>query len=268
MALPWMITCDPMSVVGLSNTGFMSVCGANPQAWACTAWARPISPPSAVTAELSAMFCGLKGATDSPWRFSQRHSAVTSVLLPASDVVPCTIRVVMNSAPQVPRPAAANRPRPGADRSAGWPDDRTVEPECRAEPVPHTGAGRARCGPIETAPCPRAAVVHDGLAGPPGVGLAHAVARPAVHGPPPVRPPAHADRVLGPVRSPPRGRVARSAWPAAPVRTAQSPGEYPPGRRTCQTNATRSRSEERSVGKECRSPWRAEHGEKNEQSSR
>ncbi|MCY1295626.1 hypothetical protein D9M70_449740 [compost metagenome] len=95
-ARPWMITWAPMSVLGLSSTGFMSVWGARPQAWACTAWARPISPPSAVTALFSAMFCGLKGATATPWRLSQRHRAVTSVLLPASEVVPCTIRVVMD----------------------------------------------------------------------------------------------------------------------------------------------------------------------------
>jgi len=72
----------------------MSVCGATPAAIACSAWARPISPPSAVTALLSAMFCGLNGATRTPSRLSSRHSAATTVLLPASDVVPCTIRVV------------------------------------------------------------------------------------------------------------------------------------------------------------------------------
>ena len=33
---------------------------------ACSAWARPISPPSAVTALFSAMFCGLNGATRTP----------------------------------------------------------------------------------------------------------------------------------------------------------------------------------------------------------
>lgn len=87
-ARPWMITWAPMSVFGLSSTGFMSVCGASRQAWAWTAWARPISPPSAVTALFSAMFCGLNGTTATPRRASQRHSAVTRVLLPASEVVP------------------------------------------------------------------------------------------------------------------------------------------------------------------------------------
>ena len=63
MAWPWMMTCARVSVFGLSSTGFMSVCGASPAACACSACARPISPPSTVTAELSAMFCGLNGAT-------------------------------------------------------------------------------------------------------------------------------------------------------------------------------------------------------------
>src|SRR5665213_1725271 len=39
-----------------------------PQARACSAWARPISPPSAVTAALFDMFCGLNGRTRSPRR--------------------------------------------------------------------------------------------------------------------------------------------------------------------------------------------------------
>ena len=51
-------------------------------------WARPISPPSAVTAEFSAMFCGLKGATATPRRLRMRHSAATNNGLPASDVHP------------------------------------------------------------------------------------------------------------------------------------------------------------------------------------
>ena len=60
---------------------------------ACKAWARPISPPSIVTALLSAMFCGFIGATRTPSRCNKRQSAATTVLLPASDVVPCTIKV-------------------------------------------------------------------------------------------------------------------------------------------------------------------------------
>jgi hypothetical protein len=38
------------------------------------------------------MFCGLNGATRTPRRFKTRHIAATSVDLPASEVVPCTIR--------------------------------------------------------------------------------------------------------------------------------------------------------------------------------
>jgi hypothetical protein len=82
-----------VSLDGLSSTGFMSVCGSMPAAMACSAWARPISPPSRVTALFRAMFCGLNGATFTPRCINSRHSAATTVVLPASDVVPCTIRV-------------------------------------------------------------------------------------------------------------------------------------------------------------------------------
>jgi hypothetical protein len=41
----------------------MSRLGLTPQARACNAWARPISPPSSVTAALFDMFCGLNGRT-------------------------------------------------------------------------------------------------------------------------------------------------------------------------------------------------------------
>ena len=77
----------------VSSTGFMSVCGCTPAACACSAFARPMSPPSAVTALFNAMFCGLNGATRTPRRRSTRQSPATSVLLPAPDVVPCTINV-------------------------------------------------------------------------------------------------------------------------------------------------------------------------------
>src|SRR5450830_695502 len=88
-----MMTCAPVFDDGFSSTGFMSVCGAMPAARACKAWARPISAPSAVTALFKAIFCGLNGATETPRRFNSRHRAATTVLLPASEVVPCTIRV-------------------------------------------------------------------------------------------------------------------------------------------------------------------------------
>ena len=44
----------------------MSAVGAMPAAAACTAWARPISAPSAQTAALFDMFCALNGATRTP----------------------------------------------------------------------------------------------------------------------------------------------------------------------------------------------------------
>ena len=87
------MTWAPQSLWGFNNTGFMSLWGSRPQASACSAVERPISPPSTVTALFSAMFWGLNGATGTPWRASQRHRAATTVVLPASEVVPCTIRV-------------------------------------------------------------------------------------------------------------------------------------------------------------------------------
>ena len=64
--LPMTTTCDPTSVVGLSRMGFIAGSAGMPQACACSAWARPISKPRGVTAELSDMFCDLKGATARP----------------------------------------------------------------------------------------------------------------------------------------------------------------------------------------------------------
>ncbi|MGY3466322.1 hypothetical protein ACVW0I_003193 [Bradyrhizobium sp. LM6.11] len=66
MRFPCTITCAPTSVSGFSSTGFMSVCGSTPAASAWSAWARPISPPSTVTAALFDMFCGLNGSTRRP----------------------------------------------------------------------------------------------------------------------------------------------------------------------------------------------------------
>ncbi len=60
---------------GLSSTGFMCTLGASRAARACTACARPISPPSAVTAALFDMFCGLNGATFRPRRTQRAREA-------------------------------------------------------------------------------------------------------------------------------------------------------------------------------------------------
>ena len=73
--VPCTITCAPVSVSGLSSTGFMWTLGDMPAARACTACARPISPPSTVTAALFDMFCGLNGATFRPRRTSARAQA-------------------------------------------------------------------------------------------------------------------------------------------------------------------------------------------------
>src|ERR1700752_1783445 len=70
--------------------GLNRMLGASPAARACTACARPISPPSLVTAELLDMFCALNGATRMPLRANSRHRPATTIDFPASDVVPAT----------------------------------------------------------------------------------------------------------------------------------------------------------------------------------
>ena len=89
---PCTITWLPVSELGFKSTGFMSVWGGMPQASACTAWARPISPPSGVTAELSAMFWDLKGATEMPRRFRMRQNPAQMIDFPTSEPVPQNIR--------------------------------------------------------------------------------------------------------------------------------------------------------------------------------
>ena len=66
----------------------MSVVGATPQARACNAWARPISPPSAVTMALFDMFCGLNGRPVMPRFTSARAIPAVSSDLPTFEPVP------------------------------------------------------------------------------------------------------------------------------------------------------------------------------------
>ncbi len=101
---PCSTICAPLSDCGFSSTGFMSVTGAVPQARACNAWARPISPPSAVTAALFDMFCGLNGRTLSPCRVKARASPASSSDLPTSEPVPCSIsaRAIRTRSPAEP----------------------------------------------------------------------------------------------------------------------------------------------------------------------
>src|SRR5208283_3926809 len=89
-----MTTWQTVSDWVFSSTGFMSRLGSSPHAWACTACARPISPPPGQTAALFDMFCDLKGATRTPARANTRHSAVTTTLLPTFDAVPITIKLL------------------------------------------------------------------------------------------------------------------------------------------------------------------------------
>src|SRR5258708_17509573 len=69
----------------------MSVCASTPAACACSACARPISPPSIVTAALFDMFCGLKGSTRCPRRVAARASPATTSDLPTSEPAPWII---------------------------------------------------------------------------------------------------------------------------------------------------------------------------------
>ena len=101
---PCSTICAPLSDCGFNSTGFMSVTGAVPQARACNACARPISPPSAVTAALFDMFCGLNGRTRSPCRVKARANPASSSDLPTSDPVPCSIsaRAIRTRSPAAP----------------------------------------------------------------------------------------------------------------------------------------------------------------------
>ena len=86
----------------------MCTLGATSAARACNAWARPISPPSAVTAALLDMFCGLNGRTFRPRRVSARASPATITDLPTSEPVPWNM-----SALAVIAPAPAQNSMPG-----------------------------------------------------------------------------------------------------------------------------------------------------------
>src|SRR5687767_1794999 len=110
---------------GLINTGFIAASGSTPAAAACIAWARPISAPPGVTAELSAMFWALNGATRTPRRASQRQMPAVSSDLPASEDVPAT-----SSPPVIGAPPLRRAARPRARRS----------------PAPLRDHGRGQCG--------------------------------------------------------------------------------------------------------------------------
>jgi hypothetical protein len=66
----------------------MCTLGLTRAARAWSACARPISPPSSVTAALFDMFCGLKGMTFRPRATSARVSPATISDLPTSEPVP------------------------------------------------------------------------------------------------------------------------------------------------------------------------------------
>ena len=47
------------------------------------------------------MFCALNGATETPWRTSERQMPATSALFPASEVVPATSSAPCSAVPSV-----------------------------------------------------------------------------------------------------------------------------------------------------------------------
>ena len=88
---PFTINCEPLLSVGFKSIGFINTEGSVHAAAACIACAVPISSPSPVICELSAIFCDLNGAVFSPSCLKIRHSAAVIKLLPAFDIVPCII---------------------------------------------------------------------------------------------------------------------------------------------------------------------------------
>ncbi len=104
IARPRTTTCAPISLCGFRSTGFISTVAGTPQARAWSACARPISPPSTVTAALFDMFCGLNGRTESPRRAKTRQSPATISDLPTSEPVPWNIsaRAVKTRSPPAP----------------------------------------------------------------------------------------------------------------------------------------------------------------------
>src|SRR3989304_8870637 len=86
-----MTTWELLPPLGFSSTGFISAVGSIPAAFAWMACAIPISLPSRVIQELRLMFWALNGAT-LYFLESILHRAVTSMLLPAWELVPITMR--------------------------------------------------------------------------------------------------------------------------------------------------------------------------------
>ena len=86
--VPFTITCEPTSLVGFNNMGFISTHGAIPAASACITCALPISRPFAVMYEFNAIFCDLKGAALYPSCFSTLNIPAVIMLFPALDIVP------------------------------------------------------------------------------------------------------------------------------------------------------------------------------------
>jgi hypothetical protein len=123
--LPCTTICEPISLWGLRSTGFMCTEVGAKLARAWRAWARPISPPSAVTAALLDMFCGLNGRTTRPRRAKARQRPATISDLPTSEPVPWNIRqrasMVRTRCPSAPSRRRRSGASPASSRSPGRP---------------------------------------------------------------------------------------------------------------------------------------------------
>src|SRR4029079_244682 len=98
---------------GLSKTGFIPTHAATLLASACSAWARPISPPSKVAAELSDIFCALNGTTRYPSSAKMRPKPAVIIDLPTCEAVPRTIKAFLRSV-GFPAVRSGLTARPGA----------------------------------------------------------------------------------------------------------------------------------------------------------
>ena len=148
-ALPRTTTCVVRSAEGLSRMGFMAASGSTIAAAAWEAWARPISAPSRVTKELSAMFWALNGATPTPSRASQRQMPATMTLFPASEWVPATSTAPLKAARPSCWPArtAPRRARPSPAQKASWvPREESLKAQSARPETTGRSAQQARAG--------------------------------------------------------------------------------------------------------------------------
>ncbi len=127
---------EPVSVCGLSSTGFICTVGSTPQANACSHCARPISPSRsspgiAATAALFDMFCGLNGRTLRPRACRAAEAGDQHALadIGAGALEHDGARHGLAATPPRPAPRRPRDPRPAAHcrcaRRRRWTSDQT-----------------------------------------------------------------------------------------------------------------------------------------------